>query len=67
MPARDATRWQQNEDGTYRRTQGRTKWDRLESVSYDDMTKAELEAELEVLGLPKTGNKDELIERLKAA
>ena len=31
---------------------------------YEDMTKDELQAELEARGLPKSGNKDELIERL---
>ena len=32
---------------------------------YEGMTKAELEAELEARGLPKSGNKDELIARLE--
>jgi hypothetical protein len=34
-------------------------------VSYEDMTKAELEELLVARDLPKTGNKDELIERLQ--
>lgn len=33
--------------------------------SYSDMTKDELSAELESRGLPKSGNKDELIARLE--
>jgi len=36
-------------------------------VSRDDATKADLEAELEKRGLPKSGTKDELIERLNEA
>ena len=35
------------------------------SVDYHSMTKDELQAELERRDLPKTGNKDELIERLQ--
>ena len=35
------------------------------SGGYDGWTKGELEAELESRGLPKTGNKPELIERLE--
>ena len=34
---------------------------------YEDMSKDELVSELEARGLPKTGNKDELIERLREA
>lgn len=34
---------------------------------YDDMTKADLQAELESKGLPTSGNKDELIARLEEA
>lgn len=37
------------------------------SVDYEDMTKAELQALLEHMALPKTGTKDELIERLRDA
>lgn len=33
--------------------------------SYDDMTVEQLEAELEERGLPKSGNKDDLVERLE--
>ena len=33
--------------------------------SYSDMTKDDLSAELERRGLPKSGNKDELIARLE--
>lgn len=38
----------------------------IEDLSYFTMTKAELQAELERRDLPKTGNKDELIERILA-
>ena len=37
------------------------------SGGYESQTKAELESELESRGLPKTGNKDELIARLQEA
>ena len=37
------------------------------SGGYESKTKAELEDELESRGLPKTGNKDELIARLQEA
>ena len=66
MPARDLTRWTQNEDGTWR-SMSRTAKEALQARSYDDMTKAELEDELVARDLPKTGNKDELIERLEEA
>jgi hypothetical protein len=36
-----------------------------ESSSYEGWTKGELEAELESRGLPKTGNKAELVARLQ--
>lgn len=36
-------------------------------ISRDDATKADLQAELEKRGLPTSGNKDELIERLNEA
>ena len=36
-------------------------------TDYESMTKAELEALLEHMALPKTGNKAELIERLREA
>lgn len=64
MPARDMTRWDRNPDGTYSR---KGKYMNPEEVEahYDAMTKPELEAELEARGLPKTGNKAELIERLQ--
>lgn len=80
---KDNPSWTENEDGTYTRTPGHTsslepgsQVDRPEEAGeapgasaggYEDMTKAELEDELESLGLPKTGNKDELIERLEEA
>lgn len=35
------------------------------SSDYNSMSKAELEAALEAKGLPKSGNKDELIARLQ--
>lgn len=69
MPARDMTRWSQTESGAWRYTpfqDGATaKAD--EDEGYESMTKAELEAELSSRGLPKTGNKDELIARLEEA
>lgn len=66
MPARDMTRWTQNEDGTWRPTV-HAKTAVTENGSYDDMTKAELEEALVARDLPKTGNKDELIARLQEA
>ncbi len=38
-----------------------------ESSQYDGLTKAELVEELEPLGLPTDGTKDELVERLETA
>jgi hypothetical protein len=63
-------------DRVYRRTEGNTMsnvWQQFqtpagESVGaseYEGLTKDELSAELERRGLPKTGNKDELIARLQ--
>lgn len=46
-------------DRVYSRQGGR------HTPGYEDMTKEELQAELEARGLPKSGNKDELIERLE--
>lgn len=37
------------------------------AVTREDMTKEQLSAELESRGLPKTGSKDELIQRLNEA
>lgn len=37
------------------------------SDGYDDLTKPELAARLEHMGLPKSGTKDELIARLREA
>jgi hypothetical protein len=60
MPNRWSDRWLRNEDGTYvRNTQAAA------PGGYEEMTKAELEAELEARGLPKTGNKAELVARLE--
>ena len=59
MPSRWSDRWIQNEDGTYTRNVGAASAD-----GYEDMTKAELVAEAERLGLPTSGTKAELIERL---
>lgn len=39
----------------------------IEDMEYYSMSKAELQAEAEKLGLPKSGTKNELIERLQAA
>lgn len=66
MPARDLTRWTQNDDGTWR-VKSRTDVEALASSNgaYDEMTKAELEEELASRDLPKYGNKDELIARLE--
>lgn len=36
-----------------------------EDVSYEDMTNDDLRAELEKRGLPKSGNKQEMVERLE--
>lgn len=62
MPARDARYVQvgvnSGGDRVYARQGGRGQ------VSYEGMTKDELAAELESRGLPKSGNKDELIARL---
>ena len=65
-------------DPVYRRTGGQTMsgpsvWQQFQQTAeesvgeseYEGMTKEELSAELESRGLPKTGNKDELIARLQ--
>jgi hypothetical protein len=74
---KDNPSWTQNEDGSFTRYPGHTsvlepgaQVDKPEEAGaggggYDDMTKAELEQRLETLGLSKSGNKDELISRLK--
>lgn len=54
-------RWHMNDDGSYVRRTGAV----VSEPTYEEMTKAELVDELERLGLPKTGNKDELIARLQ--
>lgn len=41
--------------------------EQLKDLSYYDMTKSELQEEAAKLGLPKSGNKDELIQRLQAS
>jgi hypothetical protein len=70
-----SSRYVQNPDGSYRRSAGNVMEEgsagdaltgevEVEPEGYDAMTKAELEDELESRGLPKTGNKDELVARL---
>lgn len=63
MPARDARYVQvgvnSGGDRVYARQGGRGQ------VLYEGMTKDELSEELESRGLPKSGNKDELIARLQ--
>lgn len=62
MPARDLTRWKQNDDSTWSRIlPGRV----TDEDGYEEMTKPQLEAQLAARGLPRTGNKAELIERLQ--
>lgn len=77
----DSPRWTQSDDGTYERVFDESSASPLEPGSqvdkpeeagnvdaasdYADMTKVELQAELEARGLPTSGNKDELIERLE--
>lgn len=64
MPAKDLTRWKQNADGTWSRRYG----DEQDiEKAYTDMSKPELQAQLEARGLPTSGNKPDLIERLEAA
>lgn len=64
--SRWSERWMQNEDGSYVRNISATPV--LEGDGgYEDMSKEELQAELEARGLAKTGNKPELIERLEEA
>jgi hypothetical protein len=80
VPTKDPTRWAQNEDGTWRNIAGREEVEAeaptdeayedvteavVESEGYEAMTKPELQAELESRGLPTSGNKPELIERLE--
>lgn len=52
-------RWEQLEDGSYRRRAF------VPLGSYDEMSKAQLMAELERRGLSKTGAKDVLLARLE--
>jgi hypothetical protein len=73
MRGRDPNRWIENADGSYRRKTAE-EMGLVEPMNvaeadgvYADMTKAELEAALEARGLPKYGNKPELIERLQEA
>jgi len=56
-----SSRYKQNPDGSFSRSLGES------SSDYDELTKAELEEELEGRGLAKTGNKAELIARLEEA
>ena len=64
MPAKDLTRWSQNPDGSWSRVHKKSA---TTADSYMDMTKPELQAELEAKGLPTSGTKAELVERLEAA
>lgn len=68
MPARDSRYSQVGVgpagDRIYERTYGGLP---TEGQSYDEMTKAELQALLKHMGLPTSGNKEELIERLQDA
>lgn len=57
-------RWLRNDDGSYSRRIGGSS---VADAGYEDMTKAELSDELEKRGLPKTGNKDDLVARLEDA
>ena len=62
MPRRWSDRWARNADGSYRRN--------IRSgsvIELDSMSKADLQAELELRGLPKSGNKEELAARLAEA
>lgn len=67
MPAEWSDRWIQNEDGTYTRNTAQVLLGVPYGLELESLTKTELAAELELLGLPKTGNKAELIARLEAA
>ena len=60
---KDATRWAENPDGSYGRVVAAPA--SASASGYIEMTKADLEAELESRDLPKTGNKDELVARLE--
>jgi hypothetical protein len=60
MPHVWGDRWIQNADGTYSRNLSAGA-----PVAYADQTKAQLEAQLEALGLPRSGTKDELVARLE--
>jgi len=62
--SRWSERWEQIADGTYRRFASAPV--PAKGEGYEEWTKPELEAELESRGLPKYGNKPELIERLQA-
>lgn len=63
MPAQwNEERWEQLSDGSFRRRM-QPPFD--EPTEYEQMTKDELVAELAIRGLPKTGNKPELVARLK--
>jgi hypothetical protein len=61
------SRWTQTERGTWRYTPNKPITLDEASGSYEDMTKDELSDELARRGLPKSGNKDELIARLEEA
>ena len=65
MPARWSTRW--TPSGTNSagdQMYSRAAVNQSNGGGYDEMTKAELQELLEEKGLPKSGTKEELIERL---
>ena len=74
MPTKDSTRWKpagKNSAGDpmYERHLSRPSSEKVSAASsesdYGSMTKDELSDELEKRGLAKSGNKDELVERLQ--
>lgn len=66
MPAAigDPSRWTKSEDGTWTRTAPDGTQHTAAQPDYTDMTKEQLQEMLSKKGLPTSGNKDELIERL---
>ena len=63
MPRVDPDRWTQVAENTYTRDPDAV----LPAFTYQGWAKADLVAELDYRGLSKNGNKQELIERLRAA
>ena len=62
MPRVDLKRWTQVGENTYTRDLGA-----MPAFTYEGWAKADLIAELDYRGLSKSGNKQELIARLKEA